>query len=133
MGQSVIFVRGLPGAGKSSMAKGLYPGVPMLEADDYFMVDGQYRYSPFQVRDAHRDCIRRMEEHIAAGKDVIVCNTFCRAWELKEYMSVALKYPVAVRVLRVSGDFGSSHHVSKEKMAVFRKNFEDFEGEQHLA
>ena len=51
----LVLIRGLPGSGKSTMAKVLaLVGFEHYEADMFFVVNGQYRYDATRIRDAHK-------------------------------------------------------------------------------
>ncbi len=53
----LVLIRGLPGSGKSTMAKDLATqGYLHFEADMYFELDGHYRYDASCIREAHSWC-----------------------------------------------------------------------------
>lgn len=51
----LVLVRGLPGSGKSALARDLGAALTCehFEADQYFMRSGRYQYDAGRVRDAH--------------------------------------------------------------------------------
>jgi len=56
----LLLIRGLPGSGKTTMAKEYEKsGYVHCEADQYFEVDGEYRFEGSKLRAAHDDCLRR--------------------------------------------------------------------------
>lgn len=93
----MFLVRGLPGAGKSTLAQRL--GVPVVEADDFFMVGGEYRFDPNFIMDAHASCQRRAESLLRDGVSVVVANTFSRRWEMEPYIRMARAYGVRLTVV----------------------------------
>lgn len=88
----LLLIRGLPGSGKTTMAKKYaQAGYVHCEADQYFEVDGEYRFDGIKLRAAHDDCLRRAIAALDAGRSVVVSNTFTRRWEMAPYLKAAKK------------------------------------------
>lgn len=82
----VTFIRGLPGSGKTTLAK-RFVNTPVVAADDYFTdSDGVYHYDPVRLPDAHQDCQERAAKLINEGRNVVITNTFTRERELNSYL-----------------------------------------------
>jgi predicted kinase len=98
-----IIMRGLPGSGKSTLAATLNAdlGGIICSADHYFMVDGEYRYDPAQIGEAHKACRERFEAALAEGRSVIVDNTNTRTWEYLPYVKAAREAGYKVEVHEV--------------------------------
>jgi hypothetical protein len=81
-----VVLRGLPGSGKSTLALRLAAeqGYLHLEADQHFVVNGEYRFDPTRVADAHAIVARDALAAMQSGKRVVVANTHVRLWELAE-------------------------------------------------
>jgi ABC-type glutathione transport system ATPase component len=129
--QTLYLVRGLPGSGKTTLAHRIAQIVH--EADDYFMVDGEYRYDAGRIREAHNQCQERVALSLAAGyKHVAVANTFTRRWEMASYyqMSPAGRKPlvveVAVNVMASSEELAARcvHSVPVSIIAAMRERWE---------
>ena len=84
---TLFLVRGLPGSGKSSLARRLVSR-RSLAADDYFMDNGVYHFDPSRLAEAHADCQARCVQALSQG-DVAVANTFSCRWELQPYLVMA--------------------------------------------
>lgn len=102
-----IIMRGLPGSGKSSLAANLNADLHgiICSADDYFMVDGEYRYDPAKIKKAHAACRQKFERALAERQDVVVDNTHSRTWEYLPYVEAAREagYKVEVHEIFCSG------------------------------
>lgn len=83
----LYLVRGLPGAGKSTLARKISPLV--FEADDYFIEHGVYLFNPERLSNAHNSCLARTKEALESGAEIVaVANTFSRQWELTPYYNL---------------------------------------------
>lgn len=82
----LTLVRGLPGAGKSTFA-----GSEAIEADQYFCQnkEGEYKFDPKQLKDAHNWCQQRTREQLESSSDATVANTFTQRWEMQSYIDMA--------------------------------------------
>ena len=126
-------IRGLPGSGKSTAAANSKPleSVWMLEADQYFMVDGVYRFDACQINDAHEWCQNQCREMLKNGT-VIVANTFTQRWEMEPYLQMAADACVEVEVVDLfDGGFTDEqlstrnvHGVPLESIVAMRKRYE---------
>lgn len=125
--KELFLLRGLPGAGKSTLAKSL--GGIHLEADSFFMVNGEYKFRPEFIKDAHnfcqKDCERAMQSDLLK---ITVSNTFTQEKELEPYYQLAKKYGYKVFSLIVENRHGESedtntHNVPKETIQKMRARF----------
>ena len=110
--QILYCVRGLPGAGKTTLADKLTPG-RVIEADQYFMLDtGVYKYDKNYIADAHQWCQLRTAAELQNGLDVSVANTFVKRWTLEPYYKIAKNMNVLLVEITVKPD------VTCEELAV---------------
>lgn len=122
----IVLIRGLPGSGKSTMAKREFPSHTHYEADAYFVGDdGVYRYNPKKIRDAHEWCQASAERSVKGGMDVVVSNTFTQLWEMKPYFDIAERNGSSVRVIVATGDYGNTHGVPDDVVERMRMRWED--------
>ena len=125
MNKNLYLLRGIPGAGKSTLAKQL--GDANFEADSYFMVDGEYKFDPTKLRTAHKWCKLRVEHAMEDGLDrVVVSNTFTQEWEMEEYYELAKQYGYRVFSIIVENRHGGKnlHGVPEDKLQIMKDRFE---------
>ncbi len=128
----LILIRGLPGAGKSTLAKRRYvpQGYIHNEADMWFVRDdGQYNFRPEAVKDAHEWCQNATRNALLAGRNVVVSNTFTQIWEMQPYLEMPAD---SVHVIKCSGTYGSVHGVPEHAIRKMRARWEDYEGEMEV-
>ena len=120
----LTLVRGLPGSGKTTFAKTL--GHRYVEADDFFMKDGGYKFDPAQLKNAHAWCQAKAEEWMKMGSHVTVSNTFTREWEMSAYYELAEKYGYTVFSVVVENRHGGKnvHGVPLDKLKEMQDRFE---------
>lgn len=125
MKRDLIIVRGVPGSGKSTFA-GLI-GRAICCADDWFMRDGIYTWSPDKVSAAHdwsqRKCRRFMKANV---ERIVVANTSTREREMKPYMDLAKQFGYRVFTVIVETRHGnkSVHNVPEESLEKMRARFQ---------
>jgi predicted kinase len=104
----LVLIRGLPGSGKSTMAKVLaLVGYEHYEADQFFLRDGVYEFDPARVRDAHAWCQAMTLSALVQGKRTVVSNTFTRLQELAPYQAMSRN----VRIIEAKGRWCNVHKV----------------------
>ncbi len=119
---SLYIIRGLPGSGKSTLARKLADryGCNYYEADQYFMVEGEYKFDPTKLHQAHSACYRNVASDIANGRDAIVSNTFTTIKELRDYFQLANDYGCALEIFECTGNYGSIHNVPEASIQRMR-------------
>ena len=123
MSVSLVLIRGLPGSGKSTMAKAMTDH-KHYEADQYFTVNGLYKYDPAGVGAAHQQCQDNVLNALLDGCNVVVSNTFTRLWELGAYLRMASGLDVIVRVVEATGEYPNVHGVPAEVIEKMRARWE---------
>jgi predicted kinase len=102
MSRELLILRGLPGGGKSTVAKSILEGsssVIVCSADDYFMVDGRYEFDPARLGKAHQACIMSADRSMANGYALVVIdNTNIKKEHYLPYIKMAEKYGYTVTV-----------------------------------
>ena len=125
--KQLMLIRGLPGSGKSTVAK-LFDKALHFEADMYFLdADGNYHFDPSKIKDAHNWCRHSVmdamrEEHPI----VVVSNTFTQEWEMDVYYLLAeeLGYRVTSMIVENRHEGKNIHGCPDDKIEQMRTRFE---------
>ena len=126
---TLIIIRGIPGSGKSTFAKTF--DLPIFEADQYFMKFDErlqkffYKFRAADLKVAHDGCFKNVRNCLTSGVSCVVCNTFCKKWEMERYLQ--LGYDTII--YRCMGDYGSVHGVPDGVITRMKQSFEDFKNE----
>ena len=123
----LTIIRGLPGSGKSTKADELMDWKTFVyEADQFFMIRGEYRFNPALLGAAHDWCYGNTVSTLHEGSNVIVSNTFTRLWELEKYLAIPTLLPdVTVNVIEMKTQYGSIHGVPEEKLKQMKDRWQD--------
>ena len=132
MTQTLFLIRGLPGAGKTSLLMN-YIDVAAFAADDYFTNEfGEYEFNPSLLPKAHARCQMSASEALKDGHDVAVHNTFTQRWEMQPYIEMAEENGARLTVIDLF-DGGltdeelekrNTHGVPKDAIARMRARYE---------
>jgi predicted kinase len=125
MDKILYLFRGIPGSGKTTAAKSL--GLMTFEADQFFMEDGEYKFDPTKLREAHQWCKDQVEYVMINGMPkVAVSNTFTQEWEMTPYFELASKYGYMVITMVVENRHGgqNEHGVPDDKLEIMKNRFE---------
>lgn len=121
----IYIIRGLPGAGKSTLAKKLVNEQYVCEADQHFVdADGIYRFDPKRLSEAHTKCQQRCADIMEQGLPVAVANTFTQKWEMKVYLDMAKRYNYSVQEIICKSSWKSIHGVPDEAIRKMEQRFE---------
>jgi predicted kinase len=127
MDKKLFLLRGLPGSGKSSLAKSL--GGDHFEADMYFVrgLGNVYQFDASKLKNAHEWCRMITECSMIDSKEkIVVSNTFTQEWEMKPYYELAEKYGYVVFSLVVENRHGgiNEHGVPDETLEKMENRFQ---------
>ncbi len=127
---SLILLRGLPGSGKTTLAKllseeGKYP---YYSVDDYFTDTKTCNYN-FDFKNNHL-AYKQCEEHTKAAMKklvpkIIVHNTFTMDWELETYFKLAAEFMYTIFVATVERyhEHSNIHEVSNEQLQKMAEKY----------
>lgn len=123
--KELIIIRGTSGSGKSTFAESL--GGVVCCADDYFMVDGQYRFDATKLKQAHEACKQKFDQAVLNGEPkIVLANTNTQEWEFLAYKNFAESHGYRVFVVIVENRHGGTnvHGVPDEVLAKQKHRFQ---------
>lgn len=110
MTKHLFILRGIPGAGRTTLAHIMAPAA-VASADDYFILGGEYKYDRDKLPEAHAYCFSRISDFMRSGVErVAVYNTFVNPKRLEQYIQLAKRYGYWYHILHVQGDARCSVH-----------------------
>jgi predicted kinase len=130
--KNLYLLRGLPGSGKSTLAREIGDG--FVEADMFFISDGEYKFDGSKIKDAHAWCKSTVREWMEINSNtwgieyanIAVSNTFTQEWEMEDYYRLAKEYGYKVFSMIVENRHGgvNQHGVPEEKLEQMKNRFE---------
>lgn len=124
----LYLIRGVPGSGKSELAKTLQiNGIVkyIAEADDYFTRTGKYVFDASKLHLAHKQCQQIVDYALKQGFSVAVSNTSTTEKEVETYKQLAEKYNAKFVSIVVESrhDGTNQHNVPAEKIEQMKNRF----------
>lgn len=119
-------IRGLPGSGKTTLAKEVAPEYN-IAADDWFDKFNDGIFDPKKLKMAHDTCAHAFKVYVDNEESPIaVHNTFTRISEYQWYKEYAEQNGYTVFVITVENRHGniSTHGVPSETMEKMKNRFE---------
>jgi predicted kinase len=127
--RDLILLRGLPGAGKSSLAAALSGNEwPCFSVDDYFTdtVTGEYIFNFENNHLAYKSCLGNTEQAMRNGSEkIFIHNTFTMEWEMEPYFSLAKQHGYRVFVLTVENRHGgtNTHGIGRDQLEKMAEKY----------
>jgi len=101
--KKLIIIRGLPGSGKSTFAKKIAKDDGLIiSADDYFITDGEYKFTAHKLKESHQWAQNRAKVAMEEGHQLVVIdNTNVRKWEAKPYVKIGVENDYDIEFIEV--------------------------------
>lgn len=127
---ALILLRGLPGSGKTTLAKLLSENntYPVFSVDDYFTneVTGEYIFNFQNNHLAYKQCEALTKDAMQqAIPKILVHNTFTLDWELEPYFKMTSQFNYKLFVVTVENYHGHQnvHEVSDEQLQKMAEKY----------
>ena len=131
----LFLIRGLPGSGKTTLAKTLVAAfynagteVCHTEADQYMTDDnGEYKFDPKKLPAAHTQCQKHTERAMVESVPVIIVSVSSpiAVSMMIGVTDLAVKYGYQVVVMESRGNYKSEHNVPESTLERMRDNWEN--------
>lgn len=126
----LIFIRGLPGSGKTTVARTLSKTsryICSVAADDWFELFNDGVFEASELKQAHAYCQRVARNFCEAdARNVtIIHNTGTRQWEIEPYRKIAAETGHMFALLKAEGKFQNVHGVPDATIDAMRNRWED--------
>ena len=126
---NLIILRGLPGSGKSSLAKVLSEDRwPVYSIDSYFTdpVTGEYKFQFDKNHLAYKNCESQTEQAMANKiEKIFIDNAFTLEWEIEPYFKLASRYNYTVYVMTVENRHKGKniHHINEAQIMKMAEKY----------
>lgn len=100
---TLVILRGLSGAGKTTYAHKHFPEAVICSSDDLFiMPDGMYSFNEALLGLAHNACKKKCRKSMIRKEEtIIIDNTNSTTKEMKPYLKMAKEFNYKVKVIRL--------------------------------
>ena len=124
---NLILVRGVSGAGKSTIAP-MFKNAVLVSTDDFFLDEyGEYVFDANSLVINHQFCQIAVKMMMMEDKEelIVVHNTFTADWEMDAYFDLAREHGYAVHTIIVENRHGSKnvHDVPQDVVKAQKERF----------
>lgn len=146
----MVLMRGAPGSGKSHLSRALIDKTlgngdyrnHIFSADDFFVVDGVYKYQADRIDDAHRFNQNNVQAKAREGwSPIVVDNTNMKLWEMYAYVQIAADNGYHLEVMEPVTHWRfnarslaarNAHGVPEQKIKIMLANYEKLKDTSEL-
>lgn len=105
----------------------------IFEADKYFLKNGEYKFDPTKLADAHAFCQKGVRDAMSDNRAnpsyfsrIAVSNTFTQEWEIEPYFLLAEEFGYKVFSIIIENRHGgkNEHGVPDESIKKMKDRFQ---------
>jgi predicted kinase len=98
----LFLIRGLPGSGKTSLAKKIASdiGGVHLRSSMYFDTGNRGSSKSSALQQSHEWCRHKAFVYLRNGMNVVISNTFAQMWEMQPYLDLLPREDIIVLIKR---------------------------------
>lgn len=126
--KTLYLICGVPGSGKSTIAKSLKLSNNIdayFEADMYFETSEGYKYDPYQVVDAHEWCFNTVKAHMLGSENIAVANTFTKKVYVQRYIDLAKELGYNIVEIVMKSTFTDTHGVPPSTISKMKAQLQE--------
>jgi len=135
--QFVIIIRGIPGSGKTTLAKSIVKKfmehdklLVHCEADPFRINDkGEYHFDPLTDIECQNKCFKKFKDAIDSGLSAIVSNCFLQKKDMLHYVNYLKSMDIKYFIVRTENAYQNIHGVSDEMIFNMKKKFKPIDEE----
>ena len=118
-------IRGLPGAGKTTLALKEYPDIFRIEADMFFTRGGKYYFMTELVGESTKWFYDTIRLAVSSGVDIVLTGVFPghSTSRLPNVIAMALENDYEVYIKTLLTDYGNTHGVPEKQLGMMKKAF----------
>lgn len=129
----MIIIRGASGSGKTTYSeKFVEDGYVRVESDDFFMVDGIYKWDQSKLTDIFRKQFIKVTRYLFSGQSVVVPGCFTKLNHMAEYILFCEYYNIAYEIYEMKTQYQNVHGVTADKVESMRTRFQPYAGAIHV-
>ena len=128
MNNKLVIIRGLPGSGKSTFAKKMFPLSLHLETDMFHIHNGRYEFNREKRTQSEMWLFNTVRFSLENGMDVVLSCVFGHNHKIRRFADLCERLGVEFTVYRMN-DYGNIHNVPEEVLNDMKNTFQDWNGE----
>lgn len=98
--KKIIIMQGVPGSGKTTYILKHYPSAFICSADDFFIINGKYRYDKEYIGVAHKTCFFKFKAAIEDRlPEIVIDNTNISNKEMERYAELGALNGYEIQVI----------------------------------